>query len=115
VPALRRAVIVTVRAAIGEGGELPAVVLLSGQAHIAGAAAVNDVSDGDSVAWDEAGHPRPDLSDDAHELMSWHEGRGAAIPVDGVKVGVAHPAVRDRHRHIVVPKVSTRDGDPTQG
>src|SRR5690606_32586941 len=103
-----------VGATVGERGKFAAEVLLTGPAHGAVTAGVDDISDSDRIADVESGHITADFRYHTGEFVPGDEYRArlAAITADGVEVGMADTAVVHAHRDIVRAQCATRDGRP---
>lgn len=86
--------VVPVGAAVGQGREGVAGVLLAGPAHRALPAGIDDVADRDRVTDGEAGDGGPGFGHHARELVPRHQGTApfAVVAADGVQIGVADTA-----------------------
>ncbi len=100
--------VLPVGAAVGEGREGAAEVLLARPAHGALAARIDDVADRDGAAGGEAGDRRAGLGHHAGELVARHQGvaGGAVVVADRVQVAVADAAVVDPDREVVGAQVA---------
>ncbi len=108
--------VVPVGAAVGQGREGAAEVLLAGPAHGALVARVDDVAHRHLVADGEAGDLGPGRGHHARELMPRNQrGVRRAVPaVDGVQIGMADAAVVHADREVVGAQVAPFQRRPPQ-
>ena len=95
-----------VRAVVGGGKPLEAVLFQSPLTVHAGATGIDHAADGGKVARLELGDFGADFRHPAHDLMAGYAGVEGAGPFTtrGVQVGVTDPAVQDLDGHVGRPR-----------